>query len=98
MFQVSARPAPSQPTGRLPDALSMRSIVARIGVALLRRVHLGQPQRVGLVVADQLPAEPEGFLDDLRVMIADLAVERGAGADAVRVRTSMIRQMPTRLP
>src|SRR5215510_4809778 len=34
-------------------------------------------------MADQLPAEPTGLLDDLRMMIADLAVQRGAGADAI---------------
>src|SRR5262249_48330607 len=34
-------------------------------------------------MADQLPTEPAGLLDDLRVMVANLAVERGAGADTV---------------
>jgi hypothetical protein len=31
-------------------------------------------------VPDQLPAEPAGFLDDLRMVIASFAVQRGAGA------------------
>ena len=29
------------------------------------------------------PGEPPGLLDDLRMVIAELAVQRGAGADAV---------------
>jgi hypothetical protein len=50
-------------------------------------------------VADQLPAEPAGFLDDLGVMVADLAVQRRALARMpYRVSTSIIRQMPMRLP
>src|SRR6516164_10713870 len=32
---------------------------------------------------DQLPAEPAGFLNNLRVMVANLAIERGAGAYAM---------------
>jgi hypothetical protein len=35
VFQVSANPAPSQPTGRLPDAVSIRSIVARTASILI---------------------------------------------------------------
>jgi hypothetical protein len=30
VFQAFARPAPSHPTGRVPEAASMRSMVARI--------------------------------------------------------------------
>src|SRR5438477_2365018 len=52
-------------------------------IAFLRTVHFGKPQRVGLVVADQLPPEPARLLDDLRMVIANFAVKRGAGADAV---------------
>src|SRR4029077_1041430 len=37
----------------------------------------------GWVGADQLPAEPAGFLDDLGVMVSHLAVQRRAGADAI---------------
>jgi hypothetical protein len=44
-------------------------------LALLRGIHFGQPQRIGPIMADQLPAKPAGFLDDLRVMVADLAVQ-----------------------
>ena len=77
--QAGAEPADRALARRSLDAVDR----CPDSVALLLRIHFGQPQRVGLVMADQLPAEPQGLLDDLRVMIADLAVERGAGADAV---------------
>jgi hypothetical protein len=64
-------------------------VMALFRVALLRFIHLGQPQRVRLVVADQLSAEPAGFLNDLGVMVADLAVQRSAGADAIPPRWEM---------
>src|SRR6478735_3565290 len=51
--------------------------------ALPGRVHLGQAQRIGLIVADPFPAELAALLDDFRVMVAHLAVQRGASADAV---------------
>jgi hypothetical protein len=37
--QVSASPAPSQPTGRLPDAGWMRSIAALGGIVTPRRIE-----------------------------------------------------------
>src|SRR6185436_20287743 len=51
-------------------------------LALLLGRHLVQAQRIGLVVADQLPAVLEHRLDHFGVMVADLAVGRRAGAYA----------------
>ena len=57
MCQVSARPGPSQPTGRVPEALLDAVERGEDRVAFALRVHLVDAQRVGLAVADQLPAE-----------------------------------------
>src|SRR5439155_18249031 len=50
--------------------------------ALLLRLHLVEPQGIGFVVAEDLPAQLDRGFDDLRVMVADVAVEGRAGADA----------------
>src|SRR6516162_3590198 len=42
-----------------------------------------EPHAVGTVVAEDLPAELDRSADDLRVMVADVAVQRRASADAV---------------
>src|SRR5437016_4939370 len=51
-------------------------------LAFLCRLHLIEPARIGLVVAEDLPAELDRGLHDLRMVVADVAVEVGAGADA----------------
>src|SRR5215469_14998377 len=68
--QPGAEPADRPLAGRHLDTVDRRPH----RIAFLRTIHLGQPQRIGLVVADQLPAEPAGLFDNLRVMIAYLAV------------------------
>src|SRR2546421_7162969 len=51
-----------------------------------------RPSQVSLVMADPFPAEFAALLDDFRVMVAHLAVQRGAGADAVA--TQYLHQPP----
>src|SRR5689334_6867004 len=68
------------------------SIVARL--ALLRGIHFGQPQRIGPIMADQLPAKPAGFLDDLRVMVADLAVQATMPCQNLHLFFLVIRRPP----
>ena len=48
--------------------------------------HLVEPARVGLVVAHPLPAKLVAFLDDRRMLHAQIAVERHRGADAVTLQ------------
>src|SRR5262249_53785529 len=60
---------------------------AREGVgnrlALLVRTQRVEPHAVGPVVAEDLPAELDRGPDDLRMVVADVAVQGRAGADAV---------------
>src|SRR6266849_6163066 len=51
-------------------------------LAFFLRLHLIEPARIGLVMAEDLPAELDRGLHDLRVMVANVAVEVRAGADA----------------
>ncbi len=77
--EAGAEPAERLPAGRLGDAREG----ARDRLLLLVGTERVEPDAVGLVVAEDLPAELDGGADDLRVMVADVAVQGRAGADAV---------------
>src|SRR6516162_3905042 len=52
-------------------------------LAFFLRAQSVEPYAVGPVVAEDLPAELDRRPDDLRVVVADVAVQCRAGADAV---------------
>jgi hypothetical protein len=57
--QAGAEPADRALAGRRLDAVDRRTH----RIALFRNIHFREAQRVGLVVADELPAEPPGLID-----------------------------------
>ena len=77
--EARAEPAPRLLAGQCRD-LGQR---AGNRLPLLLRLHLIEPQGIGLVVAEDLPAQFDRGFDDLRVVIADVAVQGRAGADPV---------------
>src|SRR5882762_6136363 len=80
-LQSGPEPADRSRAGRFRDRVER----AADGAALLARPQLVQAPRVALVVAHELPFARLAFLDDLRVLRAEVAVQRDSAAHAVAV-------------
>ena len=89
----------AEPAGRLPAGQRL-DLVQRAGdrLPLLVRLHLIEPARIGLVVAEDFPAQFDaarticGWWSQMSLFIVGLA------RTPYFCSTSMMRQMPTRLP
>ena len=76
--KAGAEPAAHALAQRLDGVLGLED-----GVAFLLLGLPGHDHRVGQAVAHELPAELLGFLEDFRVVLGDLGIERDTAADAV---------------